>query len=712
MFFSLAFVHFIHDIQMAVTSLKSWKIDSTHPFYPLGIHLIGNDANNRAVITHSAHNVNTFIFRNFVDNIKNDRPALKSYLHKTFFPERIKEILVGANESAILFENGRIKCFTSPKSLTTVEYLSCVKSICASLNGFVLIKTAVDGTEFFVEFHPDSFGENGEQQRKTFNISLDKVTELQITWHENYFKIKELSIGRTSLLRTVLADVTGTANGNRDLILFLSIDNNFCYLIIEENACIVNMVTICPVKIVDFWSSSDGDSIIILLESGTLEILHGCSGQSGVSKKAVHCGNDVQSYHFFDDKFFFSNNAYVECITFEKNADEITQTRQCFSLPGIVALTYLPEMQLILCTSENCCFYTIRLQDKKHCVEQWIEINGDMQTHISNLKCDLIELTDAYDTLLNQQQQQQQIQSVIKLKQNDERTEVSHRFVGHCSVTQTPPIQQPPSDESVIYLSNSMAYDRTSSFFVSISIAYTTKYANEFDADLWKLFCKWTNDKHEQVYANIKLKKGQLTTESPLTLIIHLNQKHLPSFDINLSAVGNGSSLVQINFPVKVKQPNYFEMVNISKAAEIDSANINANETSLICTVPVLSSTSMNEILGKLILESILEFYSHLKSLDLFFPDKLKCKNRSKAMPLISDGDNVFVANLMGRELTIVYSPGNKTVQLITKDADLMNLIMKHFHGKNSIGSADVKVSADAIKEYNVSCISYAMNVR
>lgn len=572
---------------MAVASLKSWKIRSNHSFYPTGLHMIGNDAKNRAVITHTAHNVNTFIFRNFIGDIKNDRPAHKSYLHKSFFPERIKEILVGTNESAILFENGRIKCFTSTKTLMTVTYLSCVKSICATRNGFVLIKTTADGTKFFVEFHPDSFGENGDEKRKTFNISLENVVELQNTWHQSYFRVKELLVSQTSVLQTA-------PTGSRDSMLFLSIDNNFCYLTVDEDSCIVNMMMICPTKIVDFWSLSDGDSIILLLESGTLEILYTPSEQSGLSKKRVHCGTDIQAYHYYGNTFFFSNNVYVECIMFGKEADKFKQTRQCFSLPGIVALTYLPEIQLILCISENCSFYSIPLPDEKQCVEQWIEINGSMQTHISNLKCELIELTDGYEALLDQHQQQEQIQNVIKLKRKDERAEIKYRFVGYCSVTQTPSIQQQVSDESFIYVSNSLVYDHVSSFFVSISILYTTKYANEFDANLWRLCCIWLNDKHEQVYANIKLKKEQLSAQSPLTLIIHLKQKHLPSFHINMSVVGNGSSLVQINFPVKVKQPNYFEMMNVSKVAKMNPTTIN----SLISTVSVLGSMSIDALLG------------------------------------------------------------------------------------------------------------------
>lgn len=63
----------------------------------------------------------------------------------------------------------------------------------------------------------------------------------------------------------------------------------------------------------------------------------------------------------------------------------------------------------------------------------------------------------------------------------------------------------------------------------------------------------------------------------------------------------------------------------------------------------------------------------------------------------------MFFASLMGRELTIVNNQGNRTLLFITKDADFMRLIKKHFHGKTEICSQNVKVCADSLKKYNVS---------
>lgn len=86
-----------------------------------------------------------------------------------------------------------------------------------------------------------------------------------------------------------------------------------------------------------------------------------------------------------------------------------------------------------------------------------------------------------------------------------------------------------------------------------------------------------------------------------------------------------------------------------------------------------------------------------------FIVDKLNWQNQAKAMSLKSGGENMFFATLMGRELTIVNNQGNRTLLFITKDADFMRLIKKHFHGKTEICSQNVKVCADSLKKYNVS---------
>lgn len=717
---------------MTVGKLSTWKIETSQPFYPIGMACIGDDANNRAVITYAPHTVNTLIFRNFIKDIKNNVPAHKSFMHKSFFPECIKEILVGKNESVILFENGRLKYFTSTKTLMNVPYLMCVKTMCATQNGFVLIKTSQDGTEFFVEFHPNSFEQSNVQKTKNFDISFEKMVELQSSWLQCNFKIKELFVRTTNFQQKALEDDIATDQGTCNWMLFISIDNTFCYLSYDKKSSFtVNVVTVCSAKIVNFWSSSN-EYIALLLESGIIEILHVKLDQNEINKEYIYCGTGIKAHYFNEDMIIYSNKIYVECILFGKRGEKLN--RQCFNLPGIVALTYLPELQLVLCLSENCGFYYVPLQNRKQCVDQWIGINDDMQTHISNLRYEVIQLADEFEAIVKQQQQQQQFQNVIKLKQNNDCVERNHHFVGRCSVTQTLPVQQRVCDESNIYISNSLAYDSVSSFFVCITILYTTKYANDFETNLCRLYCMWLNDKLEHVYANIELKNKQLPSQSPLNVIIHLNQKHLPNFHLDFSVSGNGSTLIQMNFPIKVEQPNYCELMNISSPKKIEPVMMNANGSSLIYTLSTLSPKSIVEILGKnrmtlciylkltnvnisdflsllLQIEKFLHYLCNTNSIFFYFMFDI-CGNPiysvfvAGQLDLMKQSSNskesFYMAKMMGRELTMIFNSENKTFRFITKDADFMTLLKRHVHGKDQITSKDVKVSLDTMMEYIV----------
>lgn len=71
--------------------------------------------------------------------------------------------------------------------MIVIAYLSWVKSIYAN-------EAALDDIGFFIDFHPDSFGETHKE-----NIQcLEKVMELKNTWHKSSFKIKELDMNQTA----------------------------------------------------------------------------------------------------------------------------------------------------------------------------------------------------------------------------------------------------------------------------------------------------------------------------------------------------------------------------------------------------------------------------------------------------------------------------------------------------------------------------------
>lgn len=680
---------------MDVNHLSSWRITSAQGFYPIGITCIGSDDNVRAITTYAAHTVNTFIFRSLKEDMENDKPAHRSYLHKSFFPEQIIGIAVGCKESAILLENGRIKHFTSSKNLMTVEYLSEVKSICETRNGFALINTSSDGTEFFVEFHPYTFQYNKSEERR-YNISFEKIKELQNSFHQCRFKIKELHFvcpTESQFLKAIIPNELDVVD-----CLFLSIDNSFCSIHIIGEKPVVNPIVRYTSKILDFWLGKDGYNIILLLESGTIEILYLNSGETNTRKWSFHLGCEIQCYHYHEGTFMFSNGFDVEygSIEFKKDFDIFKFIRKSFSLPGIVAMTYLMEFNKILCVSENCHFYTISIRMEEHLRPHWIEIDRDVQKQLSNVKYQLIELTDSYDNLVNQQSRQQRILDMVKLKQSDieeiekDIDEMRYRFVAACTVTQNPPIQR---HHESLYVSNSLVYDRKTSFFVTITISYNTvRYANEFNANLWSLCCRWLDDKHENVYANLKLNEGQLSQTVPLTLIIHLQQKHLPYFYIDISTALRAGNSIHLNFPVHVNQPDYCELMNVS-TPPIDQALNEDDEKSLICTILAPKSIRLDDIIA----------------------EQLNLKTRTKRMTTICDEKIMYKVRMLEKILHASYCPKTETLQLRTNNADLMYSFKWYLHRKSEIQLSslgielDFKVSVDALKEYCVSILNLSI---
>lgn len=680
-----------------VQNLKSWKIKSTQPFYPIGIRCIG-DEKNGAILIYAAHTVNTFIFRNFADDVKNDKAPHKSYLHKSFFPDRIRDITVGISESAIQLGNGRVLCFKTAKKLMTVDYLTNVKSVSSAHNGFVIIKTSLDGMEFFVEFHPDAFQDiQAESQRRQINISFDNIPELQNTWSQSYFKIKELTFKsvENQFLKSIFPeDIELSSNGRDNFFYFLSIDNSFCSIhFIDETQHIVNPIMMCTAKIIDFWAASSNDHILLFLENGTIEILY-LNDETIISKSCLYFGNKIQVYEYFEGMFMSSDGLNVEygMIEFNKDVAEFIFNKKSVGLPGIVALTYLPKLQLILLVSENCQFYSISIQHKKN-NDDWFEIDEEVQKQLSNLKYQLIELTESYDNLLDQQNQQKHILNVIKLKQNDldaignsnGHSESKNRFLAACSVTQNQ--HQDTITINTIDISNSLAYDRKTSFFVTITICHTVRYANEFGTSQWSLCCRWMNDKHENVYANIKLSDDQLSLPQPITLIIHLQQNFLPCFHLDISTMvqsRQNQSPVYINFPVQIDQPDYCELMKISVPQTDQYAN-EIGDKHIICTIP--STIPLLEMFG----------------------DKLDLEKWKKLKRIKSSELKIYTIYLLGKVLTAIHYPESETLRLITEDVTLMHLFKKHVHRKvesSLIGQSydrHVTVIADSLKAYYVS---------
>lgn len=575
--------------------------------------------------------------------------------------------------------------FTSPKKLATVEYLTSVKSICCTRNGFVSICISDDGKQFFMELHSDVFQINETElaQRKKFNIPFNNLTELQNTWHQSRIKIKELCFNaEKNVLPKIISvhPIVDLVNAKNDSCLFLAINKCFCSIhFVKDDELFINPILQCTANIVNFWSFDT--YVLLLLESGCLEMIYSQDAESGINKKSLNIGCEgVFAYHFHEGMFIYSNGVNLEYGLIELlNDDTIRFQRKSLSLPGIAAITYLPQFRLILCVSENCQYYKISIHMDEKKIQDWIEIDENVQKQLSNVRIKLIELSDVYERLVDQQTQQKQNFNVIQAKQYNGISDIKHDktnylFAAACSVTQTPYHYE--SSQNMIYVSNLMAYDRTTSFFVNIIICNSVRYAKEFDANLWSLCCRWMNDKQENVYANIKLVKGQLSNTVPLKLLIHLQQNHLPSFQLEISSIlafnnPNNSSPHFFNFTVHVDQPKYCEIVAVDRCP----IDLNLNDDKfLVCKVPIPNGNG-----------------------DIF--PNVGEENENQA--------NVCTARLLGKILKAIKE--KDTLRLLSKDADLMYFFKVKLcqsieeRLSNQGYGHDVSIPNDCLKTYFVS---------
>lgn len=679
---------------MSVKHLRSWKITSNEPFYPINLQCT-KSKDTVAVTTYGAHTLNTFLFHNFSDAIKNGKPANKCHLHESLYPERIIDFARVNVENVILLDNGRIKYFKSLKRLLIVDYLIGVKTICRHENGFALIKTSMDGTEFFVEIHPDSFPCNESYNRKIYNISFDRIPELQSTWHQNAFKLKELHFDSSNnrFMALLFPEEFTVNNKATNNFLFLAIDQNFCSLHLSLEDHIVNPIVMCTSKIIDFWIGTSGDHILLMLECGTMEILSFNETSNEIARQNLYFGCEILTFRYSNGVFYYSNgsNVYYGVIEYHKEYEKYIFNRKSIDLPGIVAFDFLSQFQGILCVSENRQFYIISTQSNNNENCEWLEIDESIQRKLTNLKYQLVELSDAHDNLLKQQQYQQHMLDVIKLKRNDLKAieegsdELKYRFVATCSVTQSPKIQH-HNDlfTNVISIKNSLVYDRNKSFFINITIA-TVTYANEFSSNLWYVHCRWMNDKYENEYANYCL-SDMLST--PILLIIHLQQQRLPVFHMNISTIiRTGNSSMEINFPIQVNQPDYCDIMHVVKSIS-NSMPTESHFNEIVCSVFVPNMISIDELLA----DKLKPSSEHIK---------IKQSNDIKQC--------IYSVYLLNRTLTAVHYPEKEILELRSSDANMVNSFKMHIHRKidmklnASNQKLDVHVSADTLKEYCVS---------
>lgn len=681
---------------MSVKALSSWNIATTsQPFFPMRIECIGFEAEYAFYIS-TMHTVNTFIFRNFIDAIENDKPPQKCYLHATLEPQTIQEVTVAANESIILMANGQLKFYQTPKKLVTVEYLSSVKAIGCTKDGFALIRSSSNGMNFFIEIHPDKFQASELPcDTKSYDISFDNCN-FQNSWHHSQFKIKELHFplpADNKLLKRIFRVEVPLNEASDERFLFFSIDNNLFSLQMDPVEHFVIPIVTCEANIIDFWAAKNGNWIALLLNNGTMMLM--CVSNDGydLHQELVYFGSEITTFALTNDLFIYSNDVLVEWMDIELNEQQVKFEfrRHPVSLPGIAAVAIVAEFSIAVAISENCQFYAIKLPSseqriaavKANDTKQWIAVDANVVNQLQKLKFNLIELTDAYDILLDRQLIYRHMLDAIRLKRADDCSEKSStktRFVGSCLATRIPPTLTACEESQAINIVSSLAYDRNSSFFVLISVVAVI-YANEFNTSIWNLRCRWLNDMHENEYANVKL-----TTESllqPLKFIVHLRQQYLPDFEMDVNTmVKIGKSCVYLSFPVHLQPPNYCELLQVMPALPSNLTVLYS--TDLVCTMKLPRGITLN----------------------VLFHDKW-IKEASKKIEM---ENSIYEVRLLGRRLTLKHQTDDpQCIELRCGDARLMyyskiyvyDLVRQKLSRVNKI----IQVTANALKEYNVSSV-------
>lgn len=690
---------------MSIKNLQSWKLSQSEPFYPISLKCIGS-GDECAISTYSHHTINTFIFRNFTEAIKNDRAPHKCYLQPSLYPDSIQDIAVGNSESVVLFDNGQLKYFFSPKKLKAVSYLANVKTICCCKNGFALVKLSDDATKIFIEIHPDAFNANSQIEmhgRQTYDISFDQILPIRSTFRQTSFKIKEFRInnpGDNQFLNKIFPEVFIAEWTKNHEFLFLGIDNSFCSLHLIDGEYVVNPIVVCGTNILDFWCGNNNDHMLLLLDSGIMEILYLNDESNGIAQQNLYFGSEINAYVFHDDFFVYANtfNVTYGSVEFRANTRKFKFNRKTLELAGIAAMTFLPDHHSVLCVSENRQFYTIDTQKKQTAENdnnEWFEVNEKTKSQLVDVKYELIELNESYENLLERQKHHHRMIDIVNMKQNDLKLVGNRngsdiekfRFIATCTVTRSPPIQTQNIDlfTNIVNISNSLVYDQNKSFFVSIKLT-TVIHANEFDEpNLWHLRCRWLNDRRENEYANIRITAGMLS--QPLTVNLHLQQQQLlPYFELDISTMiphYGSKAAVMINFPVNTEQPNYCDMmqgITLSDEPNLDDA--------LICTL----------------------FIPKKISLDVAFRDKLVEDKRSITKSShINNAKTIYKFYLLEKALAAVHYPLKQVLQVKTNDAEFMNafkmFVQRAIEAQLSATGEvlDVRVTNDCLKEYCVS---------
>lgn len=533
--------------------LRSWTIPpDLHSFYPTAMRCVGY-GQEYAISIFSAHTIVTLIFPYLSDAIENDKKPLKYYLHKNLQPDVISNIVTCQNESLVLFANGTVKIFKSPKKLEMVRYWSDVKAICSCEYGFAMIKLTDGDRKVVMEFHPDSFTANDVTQRRIFDISFDEHSGLESTWRNSRYTISELVVS-AALFAFIRNEPEKVDDSKR--VLFFSVDCNlFLFQPIDDRERIddtdheISHVASFSSNIVHFWLSNSGEAVILELESEAVSILYPKRDENRLECQTLFLAMNIEASIFFNDIFAYSDGRKVEWgkLALNEVSGKFEYSRSDVNLVGISAMAFLESVNGMMCVSENRLFYIIPMDasKEKSIPGRFIEINESLNRHLNGVRHEIKELTDVYENLRLQLICQQEVYSILKLKESNQLEK--NYFVAFVK----PVILATHNKTFTVTLTNSVEQCKTPTFLTNISI-FAATYSPEFQTNMWNVRCRFRMADGSCNHINVKLTKDELI--QPFDLLVQSDEPIASDIQIEINTIVKiGGHFIYLAFPVKTK---------------------------------------------------------------------------------------------------------------------------------------------------------------
>ena len=300
-----------------------------------------------------------------------------------------------------------------------VEGIENVKYLVINESMYFVIRASIDN-QLYLELYDCSISAfNVNNPTRQFDLSWqisDGFADLSRE-NENYF-VKNLKLNSKNmlLLNALLVDDSKSIE-HLDHILLLSIDQKLYWINYVSNEIDYTIETILILKSRIMAIELIRDLFFVLENSG-LTIYFTSTEPSVLSKKEIYLGQIV-SFEFVHKKccFVYSNGLKIVILYFmipsyENNHYEIVE----IELSGIVAITYIKEINLILGISENNLLYQIPLKNKKvtYKRDEFIEIETQHVHEIQNMNRILDMKTRCFLKLEKMYQEEQKQLMFIK----------------------------------------------------------------------------------------------------------------------------------------------------------------------------------------------------------------------------------------------------------------------------------------------------------